>query len=130
MRYMLLIYTNENVRQTSEEAQQVMAGHLRAMEEATRRGFLRRAEPLAATSSATTLRVHNGRTVITDGPFAETKEQLAGYYLLECENLDDAIDIARQIPTACGGEGCIEIRPIRVLPAQTESTEASDVARA
>jgi hypothetical protein len=130
MRYMLLIYTNENARQTSEEAQQVITGHLRAIEEATRRGFLRGAEPLAATSSATTLRVHNGKTVITDGPFAETKEQLAGYYLLECENLDDAIDIARQIPTACGGgEGCIEIRPIRVL-AQPESPETSDVARA
>jgi hypothetical protein len=117
MRYMLLIYTNENAPQTPEQAQQVMEGHGRAMQEASRKGFLVGAEPLAATSSATTLRMRDGKTIITDGPFAETKEQLAGYYLLECDNLDDALEIARQIPTACGGgEGCVEIRPIRPIP--------------
>lgn len=131
MRYMLLIYTNENAHQTLEQAEQVMEGHHRAMEDAARKGFLRGAEPLVATSSATTLRVQGGKTVITDGPFAETKEQLAGYYLLECENLDDAMDIARQIPTGCGGgDGCVEIRPIRLFPARPESTEASGTARA
>jgi hypothetical protein len=131
MRYMLLIYTNENARQTPEQAQQVMEGHGRAMKDAARKGFLRGAEPLVATSSATTLRLQGGKTVITDGPFAETKEQLAGYYLLECENLDDAMDIARQIPTACGGGGgCVEIRPIRVFPARPESTEASGATHA
>lgn len=131
MRYMLLIYTNENANQTPEQGQRIMEGHRQAMEDAARRGFLRGAEPLVATSSATTLRVHDGKTVLTDGPFAETKEQLAGYYLLECESLDDAIDIARQVPTACGGgDGCIEIRPIRVLPARPESTDVSSAARA
>ena len=91
------------------------------MEEATRRGYLRRAEPLSATGTATTVRVRDGKHILTDGPFAETKEALAGYYLLECENLDQALDIARMIPTAClGGEGCIEVRPIRALGSQHE----------
>lgn len=131
MRYMLLIYTNENAPQTDEQAQQVMEGHRQAMEVATRRGFLRGAESLIATSSATTLRVQAGKTILTDGPFAETKEQVAGYYLLECENLDDAIDIARQIPTACGGgAGCVEIRPIRLFHPRPQSTDVSNATRA
>ena len=131
MRYMLLIYTNEHAHQTAEQAQQVMEGHHRAMDLATGKGFLRGAEPLVATSSATTLRVQDGRTLITDGPFAETKEQLAGYYLLECDDLDDAIEIARQIPTACGGgAGCVEIRPIRVIPARQDAADGSSVAHA
>jgi hypothetical protein len=131
MRYMLLIYTNENAQQTPEQGQQIMEGHRRAMEDATRRGFLSGAEPLFPTSSATTLRGLNGKMILTDGPFAETKEQLAGYYLLECESLDDAIAIARQIPTACGGgDGCVEIRPIRPFSPPAESTGASRGGRA
>ncbi len=60
--------------------------------------------------------MQNGTALVTDGPFAETKEHLAGYYILECENLDEAIDWAAKIPTACqGGEGCIEIRPFRAM---------------
>ena len=67
--------------------------------------------------TATTLRMRNGKLSITDGPFAETKEQLAGYYILDCENLDEAIAWAAKIPTACKGvEGCIEIRPIAPIP--------------
>ncbi len=55
--------------------------------------------------------------MVTDGPFAETKEQLAGYYILDCENLDDAIEWAAKIPTRCrGGDGCIEVRPLPGLP--------------
>jgi hypothetical protein len=131
MRYMLLIYTNENAQQTPEQNQQIMEGHRQAMEDATRKGLLRGAEPLFNTASATTLRIANGKTVLTDGPFAETKEQLAGYYLLECESLDDAIAIARQIPTACGGgEGCVEIRPIRPFPGVVEPTGVSRAGRA
>lgn len=127
MRYMLLIYTNENAVRTAEEAQQVMEGHRKAMEEATRKGFLRGAEPLAATSTATTLRVRDGQTVITDGPFAETKEQLAGYYILDCKDLDQAIEIATKIPTACGGgEGCVEIRPMRSPAPRTQPDEVTD----
>jgi hypothetical protein len=83
-------------------------------EEARRAGTFVAAEPLAATSTATTVRVRDGRRLVVDGPFAETKEQLAGYYILECRNLDEAIDWAEKIPTACAvGVGSIEIRPMR-----------------
>ncbi|HUN67912.1 MAG TPA: YciI family protein, partial [Burkholderiales bacterium] len=67
----------------------------------------------APTSTATTVRLRDGRPLITDGPFAETKEQLAGYYILDCKDLDEAIEWAARIPTGCKGrEGCIEIRPM------------------
>ena len=60
-----------------------------------------------------------GKPVVTDGPFAETKEQLAGYYILDCRDLDEAIAWASRIPTGCkGGDGCVEIRPIMDLPAR------------
>ena len=59
----------------------------------------------------------NGKPFVLDGPFAETKEQLAGYYILDCKNLDEAIEWAKKIPTACKGEeGCVEIRPIADIP--------------
>ena len=72
------------------------------------------AAPLYATSTATTVRVRNADAVITDGPFAETREQLAGYYLVDAANLDDALSIARRIPGA--RHGAVEIRPIVDLP--------------
>jgi hypothetical protein len=126
MRYMLLIYTDESALQTPEQAQRVMEDHRRAMDEAARKGFLRGAEPLFPTSSATTLRVGDRKELLTDGPFAETKEQLAGYYILDCPDLDHAIEIARLVPTACGGaEGCVEIRPIRAIPQPIVSAEGS-----
>jgi hypothetical protein len=125
MRYMMLIYTQETESGlTPEQAEQLMAAHYAVMQETTQRGILRGAEPLAPTSTATTVRVQNGKALITDGPFAETKEQLAGYYILDCEDLDEAIEWAAKIPTACkGGEGCIEIRPLPGLPTGLE-TEA------
>ena len=70
-------------------------------------------EPLEKVSTATTVRVRNGKTELSDGPFAETKEVLGGYYLLDCENLDQALDWAAQIPTAT--HGSIEVRPIMEL---------------
>jgi len=118
MRYMLLIYTNEDaaVRESVEEMAKVAAGHGAVMAETGRRGILKGAEPLEPTALATTVRKQDDKILVTDGPFAETKEQLAGCYILDCENLDEAIDWASKIPTACGGlEGCIEIRPIRDL---------------
>ena len=117
MRYMLLIYTNENAEQRSPEAEQkVVADHWAVMDEASRQGVFRAAEPLHPTSTATTIRRKNGIVFTTDGPFAETKEQLAGYYILDCKDLDEAIAWAAKIPTCCGGgEGCIEIRPLREL---------------
>jgi hypothetical protein len=69
--------------------------------------------------TATTLRVQDGKSLVTDGPFAETKEQLAGYYILDCQDLDEALAWAAKIPTACAGAaGCIEIRPIREFPSR------------
>jgi hypothetical protein len=118
MRYMLLVYSAEPPDGLSpQEAELVRSGHLRVMEEATKNGVLIGAEPLAPTSTATTVRMQGGKALVTDGPFAETKEHLAGYYIIECEHLDEAIEWAAKIPTACqGGQGCIEIRPMRVLP--------------
>ena len=125
MRYMMLIYTKETESgPTPEEAAQIKAAHYTVIKEATRKGVFQGAEPLAPTTTATTVRVQNGKSLITDGPFAETKEQLAGYYILDCENLDEAIEWAARIPTACkGGEGCIEVRPLPGLPARS-GTEA------
>jgi hypothetical protein len=118
---MLLIYSNEKSMQarSSEEQQKIMAGHRAVMEETGRRGILKVAEPLEPTSKATTVRTDNSRVIVTDGPFAETKEQLAGYYILDCEDLDEALEWAAKIPTACaGGAGCVEVRPIRELAPQ------------
>jgi len=68
------------------------------------------------TSTATTVRHQDNQVLVTDGPFAETKEQLAGCYILDCENLHEAIEWASKIPTACDGrEGSVEIRPIRPM---------------
>jgi hypothetical protein len=72
---------------------------------------------LKPTHTATTIRHRDGRAVTLDGPFAETKEQLAGYYILDCKDLDEAIEWGKRIPSACkGAEGCIEIRPVAELP--------------
>ena len=114
MRYMMLIYSKEtDGEMPAEDAARIRAAHGAVMEDASRRGILRGAEPLSPTATATTVRLQDGKPLITDGPFAETKEQLAGYYILDCEDLDDAIEWAARIPTGCkGGEGCIEIRPM------------------
>ena len=118
MRYMMLIYSRETTEPMSaEEDQRIREGHRSVMEETARRGILRGAEPLAPTTTATTVRVEDGKVSITDGPFAETKEQLAGYYILECRDLDEALEWAARIPTACAGNmGCVEVRPMRDIP--------------
>ncbi len=119
MRYMLLVYSKEaNMAEMSpQEAEQITSAHWAVMEETAKRGIFRGAEPLKPTGSATTVRIQNGKPLITDGPFAETKEQLAGYYILDCKDLDEAITWAAAIPTSCRGEeGCIEIRPIIPIP--------------
>jgi hypothetical protein len=77
------------------------------------RGVLVAAEALQPTETATSVRVRNGKVGIIDGPFAETKEHLAGFYLIEAENLDEAIEVAAQIPPA--REGTVEVRPVREL---------------
>jgi hypothetical protein len=124
MRYMLLVYSKESelAEMSQQERDEITAAHWAVMEETAKRGIFRGAEPLKSTATATTVRMQDGKPLITDGPFAETKEQLAGYYILDCNDLDDAISWASKIPTHCkGGDGCIEIRPIITIrqPAQT-----------
>ncbi len=120
MRYMLLIYSQEGkeARMSQQEMQALMSGHMAVVEATKKLGILHGAEPLKPTSTATTVRVQNGKPLAMDGPFAETKEQLGGYYILECKDLDEAISWASKIPTNCGGGeyGCVEIRPIQVMP--------------
>jgi hypothetical protein len=118
MRYMFLIYSRETeMAEGSPEWEQMKAAHWAVIDDARKRGVLEGAEPLRPTATATTIRIENGQPLILDGPFAETKEQLAGYYILDCKDLDEAIGWATRIPTACrGGEGCVEIRPIAGLP--------------
>ena len=109
MRYMLLVYTQEDALASSsqEERQQLMNDHWAVIQESRAKGVLEAAEPLAKTSTATTVRLQGSNPIITDGPFAETKEQLAGYYIMDCKDLDEAIGWAAKIPTSCGGQkGC------------------------
>jgi hypothetical protein len=111
MRYLLLIYAAETPEQPPEEA---MAAELAAYDVFTRdiksRGIYLAGEALHPTSAATTVRVEDGRTLATDGPFAETKEALGGFYLIDAADLDEAIALAARIPAAA--HGCIEVRPI------------------
>lgn len=112
MRYMLLIYGNEAVdaSQTPEEMETMMAEYNAFTNEVRDRGLLLGGDALVDTSAATTVRVRDSQILTTDGPFAETKEQLGGYYMLNCDNLDEAIEMAAKIPGAKSGS--IEIRPI------------------
>ena len=113
MRYMMLIYSSDGELSAEEDARIRMA-HRSVMTEAREKGVLVGAEPLAAVTTATTVRMRDGKALVTDGPFAETKEQLAGYYIIDCTGLDDAKQWAAKIPTSCyGGSGCIEIRQLR-----------------
>ena len=119
MRYMFLVYSREAdfAGASPQDLERIRAGHWAVMDETRTRGSLLAADPLQPTAMATTVRAENGRPIVLDGPFAETKEQLAGYYILECKDLDEAIEWAAKIPTGCrGGEGCIEIRPIAAIP--------------
>ena len=114
MRYMMLIYSQET-DSTPEAQRQVSEAHHELMDETARRGLFRAAEPLEPSCTATTVRVHGGKMLVTDGPYAETKEQLAGYYLLDCASMEEAIEYAKKIPQHCaaGGAGGVEVRPIQ-----------------
>jgi hypothetical protein len=110
MRYALLIYGDEAEAQkmSQEEGNAVMSAYLAFGERYKDR--IRGGEPLMPTATATTVRTRGGKALTTDGPFAESKEQLGGFYLVECDNLDEAVEIASQIPGAA--RGSIEVRPI------------------
>jgi hypothetical protein len=110
MRYLLLIYTNENdgMNATPEQQEAVMAEYYAFGDFA--KDQIIASDALQPTTTASTVRVRDGEMLITDGPFAETKEQLGGYYLVNCANLDEAIAVAAKIPGA--RVGSIEVRPV------------------
>ena len=112
MKYLLTIYGDESGWNdvTPEQAQDIMAAYGAFGEAAEKAGVLLGGEGLQPTSTATTVSVRNDETITTDGPFAETREQLGGYYLLDCKDLDEAIGWAARIPGA--QQGSVEVRPV------------------
>ncbi len=112
MRYALMICTDETAERALSPAEQseMMAGYAAFGEEMGGRGVLQGGERLRPTTDATTVRVRDDEVLTSDGPFAETKEQIGGYYLVECKDLDEAIEVASKIPGA--RHGSIEVRPI------------------
>ena len=111
MQYMMLIYVDEeqDASRPKEEQEAVFSEYMAFDEQVKSKGVAISAAALQPTTAATTVRVRDGKVLTMDGPFAETKEQLGGYYLLECEDLDEAIEWASKIPDA--RIGSIEIRP-------------------
>jgi hypothetical protein len=109
MKYMLLIYFNESGL-TETERELCYAESAQFAQILNTRGQYLLAAPLQPTSTATSVRIQEGKRLVTDGPFAETREQLGGFFLIDAENLDEAIDIAGQIPA--GRWGMVEIRPV------------------
>ena len=112
MKYMLLIYQNEAEfgKMSDAEKGKVYQEYGPFTESISKSGHYQAGHGLQPTSTATTVRVRNGKRLVTDGPFAETKEQVAGYYLIEAKNLDDAIAIAARVPSAAFGS--VEVRPV------------------
>jgi hypothetical protein len=117
MRYALLIYANEQewAGQSEADSQAQFDEYMAFTKDIVDRGIQKGGEALQPTSSATTVRVRNGETMTTDGPFAETKEQLGGFYLVECKDLDEAIEVAARIPDV--RRGSVEVRPIMEIDA-------------
>jgi hypothetical protein len=115
MQYMLLIYDNEKEMQANRKgATDVMMTEYREFTDSIQKsGNLKAGDALQPTSAATCVRIRNGKTLTTDGPFAETKEQLGGYYVIEAKDLDEATKIAARVPSA--KNGTIEVRPVRVF---------------
>ena len=113
MQYALLIYGDENVdaNATQQEQEAVYAAYNAFGQEFEAK--IAGGEALMPTNTATTVRVRDGKTLTTDGPFAETKEQLGGFYLVNASDLDEAIQVAARIPGAASG--CIEVRPVMVF---------------
>jgi hypothetical protein len=111
MKYLCLVYLEEAKLRAVPDRECMACG-----DGFRKSGLLVAAEALQPVATATTVRVRNGKVSITDGPFAETKEQLAGFYLIEARDLNDAIQVASKIPPA--REGSIEVRPVRQLDPQ------------
>ena len=116
MQYLLLIYQNEKAPEMNEPAalEKMSVDYREFTQSIVKSGQMRAGDALQRISTATTVRVRDGKVLQTDGPFAETKEQLGGYYLVEAKDLDEATKIAARIPSAKFGS--VEVRPIRPMP--------------
>jgi len=116
MQYILLIYSNEAAAaaRPTEEKGRIFEEYMTFTQAIRQSGHIRGGDPLEPVSTATTVRVKDGKTVRTDGPFAETREQLGGYYIVEAKDLDEAVGIAARIPDA--RYGSVEVRPIMQIP--------------
>ena len=126
MQYLLLIYNAETGADAAVDDEAMateFAGYAAFSRETRERNQYLAGEALEPTSTATSVRVRNGQITVTDGPFAETKEALGGFYLLECADLDEAIEMAAKIPSA--KRGTIEVRPIWQLPAEYSMADGS-----
>jgi hypothetical protein len=117
VQYLLLIYQNEKAWDALTEAErgQAFGEYMQFTNDIKASGHFRGGDALQPISTATSVRVRGGKTQTTDGPFAETREQLGGYYLIEAKDLDEATKIAARIPDARIGDGVIEIRPVMVF---------------
>jgi hypothetical protein len=111
MQYILLIYGDEKLweARTEEQLQELYAGYGKLNEELRAQGKLAAGDELAPTATATTVQVKDGETIVSDGPFADTKEVLGGYYLVEAPDLDAALELAARGSKACRGK--VEVRP-------------------
>ena len=116
MKYLLLIYDEESRWQqlTETEREATLGEYFQLSRDLVAAGKLHGGEELQPVASASTLRVRGGRTVVSDGPFAEAREQLGGFYLVEAADLDQAVAVAARVPSARWGS--IEVRPVMVLP--------------
>jgi hypothetical protein len=112
MKYAVLIYSDEKIweKMTEPERREMLGRYMALSEDLKKRGQYVLGEPLDATSTATTVRVRDAKTLVTDGPFAETKEQLGGFYIVDVPDLDAALAIAARVPSV--HVGSIEVRPI------------------
>ncbi|MBI1814618.1 MAG: YciI family protein [Deltaproteobacteria bacterium] len=112
MRYLMMIcdVETQQLKPGDPEFEELMAEYAAFTEMVEKLGILRDSGKLQPTTAATTVRVRHGKTLRTDGPFAETKEQLGGFYILDCTDLDHALELAAKIPTARNGS--IEVRPL------------------
>lgn len=117
MKFLVMIYNDDSLLGgvPADEAKSMMRDCLIHADELRDQGFLLDSQQLEAPATAKSLRVRNGRATVTDGPYAETKEYLGGFNLIEAENMDEALRIAAQFPWA--NSGCIEVRPVRDLDA-------------
>lgn len=121
MKFMALIYADEETWESlsDDERKAAYAQYTSFAEDARAAGVMAGGNELAPTRDATTVRVRNAETLVTDGPYAELKEALGGYFLLECASMDEALDWASQIPGAA--HGAVEVRPTYVDPAEAPS---------